>query len=195
MSRRLAVCALPALCLSLCTGARRLGAAEPARPADPPGAVRMAIADVRIDPANLTPVVILQTVAKDRYLVILIGHAEALAIASQLAGGPPPPRPMTHDLLLNTVKRLGGTLTRVVITRLADNTFHAELVVQQGRAIVRIDARSSDAMALALRAKAPVLVARDVLKKAGVPPDELPEGLRPEPKPPRKPKPKDEQII
>lgn len=194
MTRRLVCCALLASILAG-AGARRLGAGQPPGKPAPPGAVPMVVRTVGMDPAAGAPIVVLETAGKDRCLLIIIGPAEAVAIARPLHDAPPLPRPMTHDLLGSVLTRLGGTLTRIVITRLADNTFYAELVVQQGRALVRIDARPSDAMALALRAKAPILVAREVLDKAGLEPGQLPDALKPRKKPPSKPPSKDKHVI
>lgn len=158
------------------------GAGEAASPA-PAGLVRMTLDDVKIDAQTHTPLVILTAASKDRALVVLIGHAEALAIAQHLGKLPAPPRPMTHDLLKLLLDGLGATLERIVITKIEDNTFFAELVVRQGKATRRIDCRPSDAMALALRTKAPIFCAKSVLDQAGVDPGELPKG--PEPKPDR----------
>lgn len=196
---RLACCGLLAICMALGTGARRLGAGErgprqprpapPAPPRDKPPApknlVPVTIRDVGLDPVLQAPVVILETAKKDRVLLVVIGHAEALAILRQLHHAEPPPRPMTHDLLNSIIISLGGKLSRVVITRLANNTFYGELVVQHGKRAVRIDTRPSDAMALALRAGAPIFVAREVLDEAGLAPGQLPKGLEPEKKPRR----------
>jgi len=161
-----------------------LGAGEAASPA-PDDLVPATIVDMRIDPAGMVPQVILATEKKDRFLVIVIGPAEAAAIFTQLRGAPSPPRPMTHDLLKNVITQLGATVQRVVVTRIQDNTFHAEIVLRRGDATLRIDARPSDAMALALRARAPIAVARRVLDEAGLTPDQLREGGEPEkPRPP-----------
>lgn len=173
---------LAGLVLMAC--ASGLGAGEAASSA-PAGLVRMILRDVKIDAQAQTPVVILTTPRNDRALLILIGHAEGLAIAQRLGKLPKPPRPMTHDLLKLLLDGLGAKLDRVVITRIEDNTFFAELVVRQGKATRRIDCRPSDAMALALRAKAPIFCATSVVDQAGIDPDELPKA--PEPKRPLDP--------
>jgi bifunctional DNase/RNase len=145
---------------------------------------------VGLDTRANVPVVVLETERQDRVLLIFIGHAEAAAIARRLDDAEQPPRPMTHDLLNTVIERLGGTLSRVVVTRIADGTFYGELVVQQGEESLRIDTRPSDAMALALRADAAIFVARQVLDEAGLPPERVPEKLPPEPQPrpePREP--------
>ncbi len=99
----------------------------------------------------------------DKVLRVWVGDAEALAIASAL-NGIPFPRPMTHDLLLNTIKALGGKVERVVITDLRDNTFFATVFLQSGKGIKELDARPSDSIALALRAKAPIFLSPKVQK-------------------------------
>jgi len=95
---------------------------------------------------------------------ILVGRSEAAAIAAGQAGLVPP-RPMTHDLLRAVIETLGGRLDRVEIARLEHGVFFAELVFSDGR---RVDSRASDAIALALRARCPMLCAAGVLATAGV---------------------------
>jgi len=145
----------------------------------------MTVRDVKLDAATRSPLVILETAKKDRALIIVVGHAEAIAILRQLRSAGPPPRPMTHDLLKSVITRLGGKLSHIVVSRLEGGTFYAELVVRRGDATVRIDSRPSDAMALALRMGAGLFVARTVLDQAGIPPDQLREHERP--KAPRRP--------
>ena len=189
MTRRLGGCGL-ALCAALIgVGARAVGAGEP-RPPVPDGLVAVTVRDVTFDPATQSPLVVLQTKAKDRLLIIAVGHAEAVAIALRLRGHKPLPRPMTHDLLKNVIARLGAKVARVVVTRLDKGIFYAELVVRSGKAVVRIDARPSDGIALALRTGAAVFVARAVLAEAGIAPDELPPKPKrrtPQPSPARPP--------
>jgi len=175
MQRRLAWWAVVALvALGVGPEARRLAAAEPALPA-PADLVPVTIRDVKMDRTTDTPLVILETAKKDRLLVVAIGHGEAFAILRKLRAVEPPPRPMTHDLLKSVVEGLGGKLDKAVITRLDDGTFYAVLVVRRGETIVPIDARPSDAMALALRMAAPIFVARAVLDEAGIRPGQLEE--------------------
>lgn len=109
-----------------------------------------------------TPVVILQELAGERVLPIWIGHAEATAIAMELAGMKPS-RPMTHDLAASLIRGLGGSLMRVVITRVQENTYFAELVVQRGMEVFSIDARPSDSIAIALRLSARMFTADELL--------------------------------
>jgi uncharacterized protein len=114
--------------------------------------IEVKVQSLGLDQASQTPVVILQEVDGERMLPIWIGPAEASAIAMELAGmkfG----RPLTHDLAAALVRGLGGTLKRVVITRVHDNTYFAEMVIQRGDEVISVDARPSDSIAIALRLK------------------------------------------
>ncbi|NMB19291.1 MAG: bifunctional nuclease family protein [Firmicutes bacterium] len=119
--------------------------------------LRMNVKAVGIDRETLLPVVILTDEREESYVPLVIGPAEANAIAVVLENVETS-RPLTHDLLLSTVLALGATVDRIVITDLTDDVYYAEVcLVQQGRTL-RIDARPSDAIALALRAGAPIFV-------------------------------------
>src|ERR1051326_5984400 len=125
----------------------------------------MSIKGLMIDPVTNMPIVILRDADHQRVLPIWVGPVEANAIALQIENISPP-RPMTHDLLCHVLTELGATLARVVITDLKDNTFFAYLELQEGREVIRIDARPSDAIALSLRTKTPVFVDRRVLDQS-----------------------------
>lgn len=116
----------------------------------------MTIEGVALDVNQLT-VVVLRERDGTRLLPIWIGPNEARAIQTELEGAHPP-RPMSHDLMISLVLALGGRLNRVVITDLVDSTFHAQLEVETARGLKIIDARPSDAIALAVRAKCPIFV-------------------------------------
>ncbi|HKM43102.1 MAG TPA: bifunctional nuclease family protein [Limnochordia bacterium] len=119
--------------------------------------LRMKVKAVGIDRETLLPVVILTDEGEKSYVPLVIGVAEANSIAVVLENVETS-RPLTHDLLLNSVLTLGATVDRVVITDLTDDVYYAEIsLVQQGRTL-RIDARPSDAIALALRAGASIFV-------------------------------------
>jgi uncharacterized protein len=112
--------------------------------------VEVKVQSLGLDQATQSPVVILQEVGGERVLPIWIGPGEASAIAMELAGmkfG----RPLTHDLAASLVRGMGGVLTRVVITRVQDNTYFAEMVIKRGDEIISVDARPSDSIAIALR--------------------------------------------
>jgi len=119
---------------------------------------------VRVDrPAN-TPILLLREANGDRYLPIWIGSVEATAIALEQQGVRPA-RPLTHDLLKDVIRALGRQLEQVVITDLKEGTFFAELVFDGN---VRVSARPSDSVALALRAGVPIHAEDSVLDEAGL---------------------------
>jgi bifunctional DNase/RNase len=112
-------------------------------------------------------VVILKESGRDRYLPIWIGPWEASAIAMRLQGLTPE-RPLTHDLFASALEAVGGRVDRVVIAELADETFHARLVVERDGQQHEIDARPSDALALAVRVGARIFAAPAVLEQAAL---------------------------
>ncbi len=128
--------------------------------------VRLQVFGLALDEKNQAPVLILKPDSGDRVLPIWIGAMEAMAI-SLVLNKVAFPRPMTHDLLLASIRSLGGSVERVEITRLEEGTFYAEIEVRRGPESLRIDSRPSDAVALALRAEAPVFASQDVLDAAG----------------------------
>nr|WP_245598212.1 bifunctional nuclease family protein [Haloglycomyces albus] len=124
----------------------------------------MDVVGVRVELPSKQPVVLLQEEDGTRFLPIWIGTVEAAAIAYH-HNDTPLPRPLTHDLLNTVIEELGSTLTRVEIIELKDAVFYAELVIDEE---VRIPSRSSDAIALALRADVPILCEEDILTEAGI---------------------------
>ena len=124
---------------------------------------------VRVEMPTNNPIVLLRERDGDRYLPIWIGAAEATAIA-YAQQGVVPPRPLTHDLLRTVIDETGHTLTRVRITSLEDGVFHAVLDIDGGSAEggTEVDSRSSDAIALALRAGAEIVTDESLLAEAGV---------------------------
>lgn len=129
--------------------------------------VEMHVFGLAMDEKNKAPVLILKDAAEELVLPIWIGAMEAMAISLAL-NKVDFPRPMTHDLLLLAIEGLGGTLTAVEVVRMEEGTFYAELVIDQGGEERRIDSRPSDAIALAVRCEAAVLVAPDVLAEAAI---------------------------
>jgi uncharacterized protein len=124
--------------------------------------IEMRIRGLMMDPNTNMPIVVLKDIASDTVLPIWVGIFEANAIAieiEKLAA----PRPMTHDLTRNLIHYMNGRLDRVVITELRDDTFYAVLWLTQGGEPMTVDARPSDAIALALRADCPIYVAEPVL--------------------------------
>ena len=119
-----------------------------------------------VDPVSNSPIVILKKPGENLFLPIWIGVFEANAIALQLEGVQTP-RPMTHDLLRTVIEALGATLEGIVVHSLVDNTFHARVALRTaGGALLEVDARPSDAIALALRCRAPIRVADSVFRDA-----------------------------
>ena len=127
--------------------------------------VPMSIKGLMLDPVSNSPIVVLKDEAEKFFLPIWVGIFEANAIALQLENVTTP-RPMTHDLLRNMIAELDGRVTRVVINDLRDSTFFAQIRVITGARTLELDARPSDAIALALRTSAPIFVAQNVLDQA-----------------------------
>jgi bifunctional DNase/RNase len=138
---------------------------EPAPP-KATGPQEVEVVAVLIDQNTQQPTVVLQGKRDKRSVELAIGLAEATGIAVPLQGVTPP-RPLTHDLFLTLFGRLKVTLTRVVITDLRDDIFYAIVYLNAGGPELQLDARPSDAIALAIRAKVPVLVEERVFDKAG----------------------------
>jgi bifunctional DNase/RNase len=124
--------------------------------------IEVRVQSLGIDQGSKTPVVILQETNGERMLPIWIGPGEASAIAMELAGMKFA-RPLTHDLAASLIRGLGGSLTRVLITRVQENTYYAELVIQRGSEVFSIDARPSDSIAIALRMRARVFTSEELL--------------------------------
>jgi len=129
--------------------------------------VEVRVQSLGLDRTNNTPVVILQERGGSRVLPIWIGAGEASAIAMQLADWAFS-RPLTHDLLVSVLKGLGGSLDRVVISKVVDNTYFAELIIHRDGEIISVDARPSDSIAVALRTKAKILAEESLLEQVSV---------------------------
>ncbi len=127
--------------------------------------IEMTIKGLMVDPVTNMPIIILRDEAGDRVLPIWVGIFEANAIALQIENVATP-RPMTHDLLRNVIQDLDGAVQKVVVSALQDNTFFAVIHLSVRGEAVLIDARPSDAIALALRTKAPIYVEEDVIDNA-----------------------------
>jgi hypothetical protein len=129
------------------------------------GDVEVRIRGLMMDPSTSMPIVVLKDVATETVMPIWVGIFEANAIALEIEKVAAP-RPMTHDLARNLIRNLNARLERVVISELKDDTFYAKLWLQQGSDPLVIDARPSDALALALRADCPIYVTDEVMQKA-----------------------------
>jgi uncharacterized protein len=132
---------------------------------DPDEMVRMEIKGLVLDPTSNIPIVVLREQGGKLFLPIWIGVFEANAIALRIEGVEPP-RPLTHDLLHSVFDQLGASIERIEISDLQENTFFALIHVKSNGKETAIDARPSDAIALALRAESPIFVRRDVLDRA-----------------------------
>jgi uncharacterized protein len=127
--------------------------------------VEMMVKGLMVDPVANVPIVLLRDLDGQRVLPIWVGVFEANAIALQIENISTP-RPMTHDLLRNVIADLRGSVERVVVTDLKENTFYAVIYVKAGEELIAVDSRPSDAIALALRAKCPIYVEEAVLDSA-----------------------------
>ena len=132
-----------------------------------PSQREMVLDQVRVSASLTERVVILKEKVSDRYLPIWIGPAEAIAIALELEDVPAS-RPQTHDLLSSVIADLGGEVIRVVVSDLSGDTFYATLLLRRNGSVVEVDARPSDAIALAQRADAPIYAEDSVLERAGI---------------------------
>jgi bifunctional DNase/RNase len=129
----------------------------------------MVVDSVRIHMLTSQHVVVLRESDRERYLPIWIGPWEANAIAMRLQGQVSD-RPMTHDLFRNALDELGVVMRRVIVTDLAEDTFRARIILEQDDQVRELDARPSDAIALAVRAQVPIFATEAVLDRAGVVP-------------------------
>jgi bifunctional DNase/RNase len=129
--------------------------------------IKLSVESVRINLATQQRVVILKALNQDRYLFIWIAHAEAYAIAVHLQGTISP-RPLTHDLIKNLLERIGAKVVRVVITDLVEEIYYTDIVLDVAGEEVVVDARPSDAIALAVRTGTPIFVTEQVLERCGV---------------------------
>jgi bifunctional DNase/RNase len=126
--------------------------------------VEAELIEIRINEVEHEQLIILGEKQGERRLPIVIGLCEANAIQIRVHGIQPQ-RPLTHDLLANSVAALGGEIDRIVINDLADGTYYAQVLVLQGDEEVTIDARPSDAVALAVRVGCPIFIEEHVLER------------------------------
>jgi len=127
--------------------------------------IEMAIKGLMVDPITNMPIIVLREVEGQRVLPIWVGVFEANAIALQVENVQTP-RPMTHDLLKTVIDQLGGRVERIVVCELKENTFYATLHVLSAKGLLEVDARPSDAIALALRSGARIFVDEAVIQNA-----------------------------
>lgn len=134
--------------------------------------VEMTVDSVRVSVSNGQRVVILKDLREERFLFIWISPDVAEAIALEMRGTKPQ-RPLTHDLLKNSITQLGGQIVNIVISDLRQAVYYARVIIEVNGRQVEIDARPSDAIALAVRAKCAILVEEAVLEEAAVMPEDL----------------------
>ena len=131
------------------------------------GFTRMSIYGINLDLFSSSPIVILKVEDENRYLPIWIGQPEARSILMKLQNQEFS-RPLTHDLAVNLVNELGGSMEKVTVTELRDSTFFAVISVQIDGRTIEIDSRPSDAIALAVRAGAEIFASDEVIEEAAV---------------------------
>ena len=131
------------------------------------GFTRMSIYGINLDLFSSSPIVILKVEDENRYLPIWIGQPEARSILMKLQNQEFS-RPLTHDLAINLVTELGGSMEKVTVTELRDSTFFATISVQIDGRTIELDSRPSDAIALAVRAGAEIFAADEVIEEAAV---------------------------
>ena len=127
--------------------------------------IEMKIKGLVVDPISKMPIVVLENPDSEQILPIWIGVFEANAIALKIESVSTP-RPMTHDLLINFMEKLNIHIEKVVVCDVKDNTFYAVIHCRSKNQVIAIDSRPSDAIALALRANAPIFVEDEVVKKS-----------------------------
>src|ERR1700756_339341 len=127
----------------------------------------MLIYGVSFDLVGKQPIVLLKTAEGNKFLPIWIGHPEAAAILMKLQNASTP-RPMTHDLVTDMLEQLDAAVVRITVTELRESTFYASITVQTNGTEIEIDSRPSDAIALALRADAPIFADDKVIEESAV---------------------------
>jgi uncharacterized protein len=127
----------------------------------------MVIYGVSFDMVGKQPIVLLKTSEGNKFLPIWIGHPEAAAILMRLQGAATP-RPMTHDLMTDVLSQLEARVVKIAVTELRENTFYALITLTVNGAEVEIDSRPSDAIALAVRAGAPIFAADSVIEESAI---------------------------
>ncbi|HZO49685.1 MAG TPA: bifunctional nuclease family protein [Gaiellaceae bacterium] len=127
----------------------------------------MTVYGVSFDMVGKAPIVLLKTADGDKVLPVWIGHSEAASILMKLQGQEPP-RPLTHDLLADVIAQLDAEVVRVTVTELRENTFHASITLRRNGDEIDVDSRTSDAIALALRAGARIYAADEVIDESGI---------------------------
>ncbi len=134
---------------------------------DHEGFIEMKVGGLTLDPVTKTPIVTLKDAENKLNLPIWIGLMEATSMATELEGIKMA-RPMTHDLLYNVIKEVGGRVEAIEVTSLQDNTYYAAIRLKVGERDLSVDSRPSDAISLALRTQCPIFVATQVVESSSV---------------------------
>ncbi len=127
----------------------------------------MVVYGVSFDMVGKQPIVLLKTISTNRFLPIWIGHPEAAAILARLQDSETP-RPMTHDLFATVLNEMDAEVTKISVVEMRDSTFYAKITLKRDGKEIEFDARPSDAIALALRAKAPIFAADEVIEASAI---------------------------
>lgn len=133
--------------------------------------IEVKIAGIQVSLMSQHRVVLLKELGAERYLPIWIGPYEAEALSIELQQVTVA-RPLTHDLLRNVIEAMGGVVQYILVSELRDDTFYARIVISLNGRTIEVDARPSDAMNLAVRTRAPIYVAEEVMEMAGVVPEQ-----------------------
>ncbi len=133
--------------------------------------IEVIIDSIRVSLMSQYRIVILKDTNTDRYLPIWIGPCEADAITIELQEMPPQ-RPLTHDLLKSMIRELGGRVVHILINDLRHDVYYARIVIDVGGKQIEVDSRPSDAVALAVRTKAPIFVAETVMERHAIQPED-----------------------
>ncbi len=128
--------------------------------------IEMNLGGLGFDPKNMSPIILLKDKEERNFLPIWIGMFEAAAIAMELQDFKPP-RPMTHDLMKKTIEALQGTIKKIVISEIIENTFYSIIEIEtKDKRLIKIDSRPSDAIAISVRVNIPIFVSENVMSKA-----------------------------
>ncbi len=127
----------------------------------------MVVYGVSFDMIGKQPIVLLKAISTNRFLPIWIGHPEAAAILARLQDSETP-RPMTHDLFATVLNEMDAEVTKISVVEMRDSTFYAKITLKREGKEIEFDARPSDAIALALRAKAPIFAADEVIEASAI---------------------------
>ena len=162
--------ALAAICLAISVFPPQELAAKPPASAAPASQelLQVKIQRLIVDPSNNQPVVFLTDLQEERALLVWIGPCEANAMNAEMEGTKHP-RPQTHDLLQGVIQRMKGKVQKIIITHSKDGVYYAALVLEREGTTIEIDARPSDSIVLALKAKAPVFAAKKMFQEMSIP--------------------------